>query len=64
MTRKEPPIEEAEYEDFDEVQNRKKVVVYGEYDKYRYSPLKKKRIRISIMDIIIGSCIVLILAFV
>ena len=70
MARREQDAEEADYIDNeDEVQEReaprnKKVVVYGEFDKYRHSPLKKKRIRLSLMDIIIVGVIFLILGFV
>jgi hypothetical protein len=57
-------MEEAEYEDFEEDARKKKIVVYGEYDKYRTSTLKRKRIRISLMDLIVGFIILAILGFI
>ena len=57
-------IEDADFTEYHaEEEWGKKVVVYGDYDKYRYSPLKKKRIKISLMDLIVGGIIVLILFF-
>lgn len=71
MTSRDQDAEEMDYIEFPEEPNNnpqsgkgKKVVVYGEYDKYRYSPLKKKRIRLSLQDIIIVGVIFLILGFV
>ena len=31
----------------------KDVIIYGEYDSHKFSSLKKKRIRVSLMDIFI-----------
>jgi hypothetical protein len=71
MARREQEVpEDADYIDNEEeAQEResprnKKLVVYWEFDRYRHSPLKKKRIRLSLMDIIIVGVIFLILGFV
>lgn len=59
-----PDYEEADITEDTSDNRRKKVVVYGEYDKHFHSPLRKKRIRISLMDILVGALILGILAFV
>lgn len=42
----------------------KDVIIYGEYDSHKFSSLKKKRIRVSLMDIFIFLWIILILLFI
>jgi hypothetical protein len=66
MARHEQDIEDAEFVEYEEEtpQKGKKVVIYGEYDKYRNSVLKKKRIKFSLMDILIVCIIFAILGFI
>ncbi len=65
MARREQDAEDAEFVEYEEDTPRnKKVVIYGEYDKHRHSPLKRKRINFSIMDMLVASIILLILAFI
>lgn len=57
--------EEAEYVDYDEAEVRnKKVIVYGEYDKHRHSPLRRKSIKFSMLDILVVMGVFLILGFI
>ncbi len=57
--------EDAEYIEYDdEGDARKKVIVYNEYDRHRFSPLKKKRIKFSIMDLLIACIVLAILGYI
>lgn len=42
----------------------KNVIIYGEYDSNKFSSLKKKRIRVSLMDILIFLWVIFILIFI
>lgn len=64
MTRNHNEHENAEFTEQWPDNRHKKVVIYGQYDRNFHSPLRKKRIHISMMDLLIIGVIVLILVFI
>ena len=59
--KKKHPIEEAEIIENTIDNNDKRIVVYSEYDQHFQSPLRRKRVRMSFMDMLVVGFILLIL---
>jgi hypothetical protein len=64
MNPRDHDYEEAEIIEEAPENGRKKVVVYGEYDKHYHSTLRKKRIKISLMDIFVSGLVIAIIGFI